>query len=358
MLESIPVEMLPLLVFGGIALAMLLVGLLFIRSGRSRDALADGGPPRPRPLFGPLTSGLAGVLPISRSARGKIEKQLKRAGFYSRLALDQFLATRNALVVGWCLLVGVAIVAIADPHTDETLKLLIGGGILAIVLYAVPRLWLESLADRRVRRIQAGLPDALDMITMCLTGGLPLLKAFQRVGEDLRPSHGDLAMELEIIRRQADAYTMEQALAQFAERIDVPEIRSLTALVTQTERLGTNVALALRDFADGIRRSHRQRAEEKGNTTSVKLLLPVAFCLAPPVYILLLAPPLLEMKNFVSRENRPGGILVPSEGNSPATDLPARRSLSVPLPERTAPPLSIVPSRDMPGRISRPGSGS
>ena len=118
---------------------------------------------------------------------------------------------------------------------------------------------------------------------------------------------------MEIIRRQAEAHTLENALTQFADRINVAEIKSLAALVTQTERLGTNVATALRDYADSIRRGFRQRAEEQGNKNSIKLLLPVTLCLAPPVYILLLAPAVLELRDFIIRENRPGGVLAPSE---------------------------------------------
>ena len=83
------------------------------------------------------------------------------------------------------------------------------------------------------------------------------------------------------------------------------------------------VAVALRDYSDSIRRGFRQRAEEKGNKNSVKLLLPVVLCLAPPVYILLLAPAVLELRDFIIRENKPGGVLVPADMRvRPATLVP------------------------------------
>lgn len=296
----------PLAVFAGIGLAIALVGKLLIGIGRRKDD-------RPGLVFGPLTGVAAALLPSSRELRNALGHELKQAGYYVPRAVDQFLAIRNALVVGWMTLVATTIAAAYDPDRDFTLPILGVGVVVVLLLYSLPRLWLQSNASRRVQRIQNGLPDALDMITMCLTGGLPLQPALERVGREIRAVHPDLGLELEIIRRQAEAHTLENALSQFAERINVAEIKSLAALVTQTERLGTNVATALRDYSDSIRRSFRQRAEEQGNKNSIKLLLPVTLCLAPPVYILLLAPAMLELRDFVVRENRPGGILAPSD---------------------------------------------
>jgi tight adherence protein C len=286
---------------------------------------------------------VAGLLPVSRELAARLDQELKRAGYYRPLARQQFLAVRNAMAVGWVLLAGTAAIAAYDPDNDRSPTVFLVGLLLAVLFYALPRLVLQSQGTHRLKRIQTGLPDALDMITMCLTGGLPLQQSLERVGKDIHGSHPDLATELEIIRRQSDAHTMEHALTQFSQRIDVPEVKSLTALVAQTERLGTNVSTALKDYSDSLRRTHRQRAEERGNATSVKLLLPVALCLAPPVYILLLAPPLLELGDFVTRENRSGGILAPNDVNVPAA-LPAARRLAPPQPSRTAP--------------FRPGNGS
>lgn len=294
----------------GIALTILFVGQVLIGFGRRRTV---AGIERRPLVFGPLTGFAAVLLPTSQPLRSALDRELKQAGYYEPRAVDQFLAVRNALVIGWMLVVITAVAAAYDPKFDLTLPILGVGAVVGLLLYGVPRLWVQSVATKRVQRIQKGLPDALDMITMCLTGGLPLQPALERVGKEIRAVHADLGLELEIIRRQAEAHTLEHALTQFADRIDVAEIKSLAALVTQTERLGTNVATALRDYADSIRRSYRQRAEEQGNKNSIKMLLPVTLCLAPPVYILLLAPAALELHDFIVRENRPGGILAPSE---------------------------------------------
>ena len=283
-----PSEFIPFAAFLGIGLGILLIGQILISLGRSKTA---AGIKRQPLVFGPLTGLMALLLPSSKAFRTALDREVKQAGYYHPRAVDQFLAIRNSLVIGWLVVVGGALAATHESQQTLTLPILIAGLVVVVLLYAIPRLVLQSAAARRVQRIQVGLPDALDMIMMCLTGGLPLQPALERVGSEIRSVHPDLGLELEIVRRQAEAYTMEHALEQFADRTDVPEIKSLAALVNQTERLGTNVATALRDYADSMRRGFRQRAEERGNKNSVKMLLPVALCLAPPVYIYCSLPP-------------------------------------------------------------------
>lgn len=283
--------------------------------------------------FGPLTFGLAGIIPHSRESLTEMQKQLKRAGYYRPFALQEFLSIRNGIVVLWILLVATTLWAAYDPQNDPTLLILAVGGLALMALYAMPRMIVDFKAKRRINNIQVGLPDALDMVSMCLTGGMPLLQSLDRVSHELRYAHPDIATEFDIICRHSEAHTLDYAINQFSQRIDIPEIRSLAAIVAQTERLGTNVSAALRDYADGVRRAYRQRAEERGNKTSVKMLLPISMCLAPPVYILLLAPALLELRDFVVRENKPGGVLSPGSTPVGRMDQAARLKLSATLRE-------------------------
>lgn len=266
--------------------------------------------------FGPLTFALAGMIPHRKEQLAIFQQELRRAGFYRPFALQEFLSIRNALVFGWLSLVLTVIWVAFDPVNDPTLKILGVGLIGFMVCYGLPRLWIQSIGGRRVQRIKQGLPDALDMVTMCLGGGLPLQPALERVSKELKIAHPDVATEFEIICRHSEAHTLDYAVTQFANRIDAPEVRSLSALVSQTDRLGTNVAIALRDYADSVRRAYRQRAEEHGNKASVKMLLPISLCLAPPVYILLMAPAVLELREFMVRENRPGGALSPNSSQN------------------------------------------
>ncbi|MFT4558073.1 MAG: tight adherence protein C, partial [Planctomycetaceae bacterium] len=135
----------------------------------------------------------------------------------------------------------------------------------------------------------------LDMIAMSLTGGVPLRDSLNHVAGEVRRSNPAMATEFEIIGRQASAGSMGQALRHFAERIDVPDVKSLASIISQTERLGTNVARALKDYSATVRQTQRRRVEERANRLSVQIMLPVIFCLSPPVYLLLCGPPVLEL---------------------------------------------------------------
>lgn len=221
---------------------------------------------------------------------------------------------------------------------------------MLVLLFEIPRVVLSSQAEARRKRIQYALPDALDMINMTVTGGLPLRNALHRVGRELKTTHPDSACELTIIDRQSESGSLDQALRHFAARIDTPDVTVLATMVRHAEQLGGNVSGAFRDFADSIRRTRRQSAEERGNKASVKMLFPVVFCLAPSIYILFLGPAALELKQFVQRENRPGGALsqaveVPQPGasrpraqNVPTSADPARTRGATNSTPRTNPP--------------------
>jgi len=156
------------------------------------------------------------------------------------------------------------------------------------------------------------------MVTMCVSSGLSLRDALPHVAAEIRPLHPALAREFEIIQAQAEAGSMSQALRQFAQRTDAPDIRSLAAIVGHTERLGTNVAMALRDYAQNVRRARRLRSEERASKLSIKMLFPIILCLAPPVYLVLCGPAILELSNFLTREDfRPEYVVPPSPEVAP-----------------------------------------
>ena len=298
--------------FMAISLTVLLIGRLLFSRDKNRPA--SGQDTRRASTFGPLTPALAEVFPTLTSTKDKLKRDLVRAGFFQRKAMNEFLAMRNAAMIAWCAFVATAIVLSIDQSDDLIPKIALVGFVVLALVYGIPRLVLGSMASARVQRIQYALPDVLDMINMMITGGLPVQGAIKRVSQEVATPHPDLGCELAIIDRQAEAGTLEQALSQFAERVDVPDVSALSNLVRHAERLGGNLATSLRDFSDSIRRTRRQRAEERGNKSSIKLLFPVVFCLAPPIYILLLGPAVLELREFVMRENQPGGALTQDAG--------------------------------------------
>jgi tight adherence protein C len=288
--------------------AVLTLGLTAVRTRQRVRNIADVTARAALSRPGRFQRAVAGAIPLFGDEVDALEQDLRRAGYYGSSALVEFLFARNAVTLGTLLFGGTAAV-IADPATSLPQIILNATLIAAAVCYLLPRLLLRSQANRRLAKIEQGLPDALDIIRMCLTGGLPLRDSLERVARDVEFFHPDIAVEFEVVRRHAEADSMQKALKEFARRMNAQDVNALSSLVSQTERTGTHVASAVMEFADSMRRQYRQRAEERAGKTSIKMLFPVLLCLAPPVFILLVGPPLLQLRNFIRDAHQPGGVL-------------------------------------------------
>lgn len=295
----------------------LLAGRGAVSVAETGDVALTSSPRKP----GPIKRLFASAIPQMGTEIEQIRADLLRAGYYQHGALEDYLAMRN---VGILLVLGLfgTLVFLGLPNRDMTPILIVVGLVAAIAMYGLPRLALGRQARSRVARIERGLPDALDMVQMSLTGGLALRDALDRVAGEVQRTHPDIAVELNIIRRQADAGSVGQALRNFANRIDVPDVKALALTVIHTERLGTDVGVAISEFTDQMRLTSRQRAEERASKVGVLLLLPVIFCLVPPVLIAIAGPPLINLKNFLRDENKPGGILNPEVEVPPPPQIP------------------------------------
>lgn len=335
------------LAFLVISAALFGILMLFVRGGSNQPAEAVAGlGGRRRLVFGALTRPLAGILSLRPETRQKYTRFLHQAGHYHSLALAEYLSLRNALVAGAVLLVVATIVVFTSPGEPAMYQLAVGGLVVLVLVFALPRLVLETMAKNRSQRIEHALPDAMDMITMCISAGLPLQHAILRVSEEIQSSHPDLAFELRIVARQTEASSLNSAIQQFAKRLDVPEIHSVAAMVWQAELQGASVAGAFQAFSDQVRLSRRQRAEEMGNKASFKLLFPLVFCLAPAVYLMLLGPAVMDLREFFRRETRPGGVL-----SSRQSDV---ESASTGIPTPTGPAPTMVPPGGGPPPITPP----
>jgi tight adherence protein C len=250
------------------------------------------------PIFGDFTEPLAAQLPQLGANDDSLARDLRRAGYYKQTARSEFSALRNVMAIGIIFFTGITAVMVGPERRDLLSRILIWGFAAAALGYVLPWLFLRSRARRRTAAIQRGLPDAFDMLTMCLSGGLSVNDSLAAVSREIYSSHPDLGVELEIVRRHAEMSSLGDAFRQFAARIDVPETAALTALMQQTERLGSNVVQAIRDFADDIRTRQRQTADERASKSGIKMLFPLVFCLAPAALLILWGPALLELRNF------------------------------------------------------------
>lgn len=334
-------------VFLAVTVGSFLLLNAFVRAGRNReDAVMTPRGARPL-IFGGLTHALAGIFPLRPETRERYLKFLRQAGHYHSQALAEYLALRNGLVLGAFLLTLATIVVVTEPGEPLMYQIGVAGLVAIALLYSLPRLGLEAAANARTRRIEQSLPDALDMITMCTSAGLPLQHAILRISDELRSSHPDLAFELRIVGRHAETNALSSAFRHFARRLDVPDVHSVASMVWQAEQQGASVAGAFHSFSDQVRLTRRQRAEEAANKTAFKMLFPLVLCLMPAVYLVLLGPAVLELRNFFRTAREPGGPLAMPDFQVLAAP-PVSPELTGPTPAApgttgAAPPAPIPP---------------
>lgn len=246
--------------------------------------------------YGPtLTPTMASFIPTTDESKSRTTRTLRNAGHYERHAWHNFAANRYLAVMG-AIVFFLAMLVIVPASLEPWMMIgLIIGPILG---WALPGLTIQSQAERRIREIEVGMPDMLDLLNMCVSQGMTMQRALGRVSREITPVYPALGKELEIVTEQAQIGSLSQALHNFSSRVDVPEVHSFTSLVTQTERMGTSVSESLAEHSDNMRQSLQQRADQKANTAAFKLLFPTVFCLMPAVYMFLMGPAVLEMDKF------------------------------------------------------------
>ncbi|WP_149499799.1 type II secretion system F family protein [Roseiconus lacunae] len=251
------------------------------------------------PALGRWNPVFANVLPVSQARRQRIEKELGLAGAHQGSAIEDFLAKRNLASLGVFFTAGTGFAAgLADDHELIYVSAVVVVGSLT---YCIPRILLSGQANRRKQKLEKSIPDVIDMIAMSIDGGVPLTTAIGDVESRCRGLFPELASELRIVRRQADSGDAPDAFSRFAKRIEMPEVAAWCAMMRQSQNLGGQLGNSLRDYASRLRSDRQNRVERAGNTASLKLLLPVVLCLAPPIAVLLVGPAVIEFRDFINR---------------------------------------------------------
>jgi tight adherence protein C len=165
--------------------------------------------------------------------------------------------------------------------------------------YMLPGFWLSRQIEKQKKVIANGLPDALDLLIVCVEAGMGLDQAIAKAAEELAVSHPALSEELTTITTEVRAGKPRlEAFKNFAERTKVDDVRQLVSILVQTDRFGTSIALALRTQAEVSRTKRRQRAEERAQKLGVKLVFPLVFCLFPAMYVVTLGPAVIKFVRF------------------------------------------------------------
>jgi tight adherence protein C len=173
----------------------------------------------------------------------------------------------------------------------------------ALVGYMAPEMWLLWRIRARQHRLRKSMPDALDLLVICVEAGLGLDQALLRVSEELQITHPELSEELQLVNaemRLGKART--EALRELARRTGLDDIKAFVAMLVQTERFGTSIAQSLRVYSDDMRLKRRQRAEEAAAKVGVKMVPVLVFFIFPALIVVILGPAaLMIMRQFMKR---------------------------------------------------------
>jgi tight adherence protein C len=230
-------------------------------------------------------------VPISPQDATLTRRYLMAAGFRTDMAIKMFYGIK--LVMCGLLLLA----AIVGRHY-------IANPILSIIVLPAgalagfygPNLVLERLIDRRRLRLRHALPDALDLMVVCMEAGLGLDQAIANVSRELLRTHKDISEEFGLVTLEMRAGKRRgEALKNLADRASESELRKLVATMIQADRFGTGIAEALRTHADFMRVRRRQEAEERAGKVGVKLVFPIFFCILPSMLLVAAGPGLIML---------------------------------------------------------------
>jgi tight adherence protein C len=230
------------------------------------------------------------LLPKSPKEMSRLQKRMARAGLRGPMPPILYTVAEVALPL---LLLLLALLWFGTFY-----GLMLGTG-LALMGYMLPGFWLSRQAEKRKKAIANGLPDALDLLIVCVEAGNGLDQAMAKAAEELSVSHRALSEELFIITTEIRAGKPRlEAFRNFADRTKVEDVRQLVSMLVQTDRFGTSISQALRTQAETCRTMRRQRAEERAQKLGVKLVFPLVFCLFPAMYVVTLGAAIIKFVRF------------------------------------------------------------
>jgi tight adherence protein C len=221
-------------------------------------------------------------------------RKLVCAGYRSGKAPLFYVGAKLLLaVIAVCLVVLIPAKVLGFPGTGQLILYYV---VAAACGYYAPSLWLRKTIVNRQDALQRAIPDALDLMVVCVEAGLGLDQAIGRVGEEVRRTHPELGDELNLLALELrTGVTRQEALRNLAHRTDLEEVRNLVAILVQTDRFGTSIGQALRVHADSMRTTRRLKAEELAAKLPVKLLLPLIFFIFPSMFIVTIGPACIRL---------------------------------------------------------------
>jgi tight adherence protein C len=233
------------------------------------------------------------LLPHNANNRRNLQHRLAKAGIYHQAAVPRYFAAKLLLMT----LCGATSIGIGTAGYLRMEVAILWACVTAGVGSILPSLWLDRAIVRHHILLRKSLPDFLDLMIVCLEGGLSLQETIRRVSDELRLAHPALAMELSIVQRDIElGATVDQALKRFAARTDYEGVRTLSTFIREAQRFGTNITEALRSHADMLRSQREQAAEEKAQKAAVKILIPMLLLIFPAIFVVAVGPAVIQIQ--------------------------------------------------------------
>jgi tight adherence protein C len=255
----------------------------------------------PSLAFHDLLKKVGTVLPASPKDVTIMQKRLIRAGIRGPNALKLLYGAKVILGVGLPLLLSVVLLGVNADSSNKFLAIFAAAG----VGFFGPNQYVSMRAGRRQKRLRRGLPNALDLLVVCVESGLGLDQAIVQVAKELEHGHPEISEEFTLVNLELKAGKRRmEALRNLADRSAVEDLKKLVAVLIQADRFGTGIAQSLRAHSDYMRVQSRQQAEEKAAKLGVKLVFPIFFCILPSLFVVTVGPVVMRiMRELVPMMN-------------------------------------------------------
>lgn len=223
------------------------------------------------------------VIPKTQAEVSVVQQRLIRAGMRERSALSSFYGAKVIVPLALCAVVLFTGLGKQNAFVMYTAALGLG--------YLLPDFWLGKMIKSRQRAIRLALPDALDMLVICVEAGLGMDQATARTAQELSSPHPAISDELSIVvLEQRAGCPRSDAWRHMAERTDVDTVRNLVSMLVQAEKFGTSISKTLRTHSDTLRTQRIQQVEEMAAKTTIKLIFPLVLFIFPCLFLVTLGP--------------------------------------------------------------------
>ena len=218
---------------------------------------------------------------------------LSQAGYREPQSVSNYYGARLLLA----LLFGIVAVFSALYFRPQSQPLVILAGLIGVVIGAyVPKFWVSRRIARKKEDVRRAVPNLLDLMVVCVEAGLSLQATIQRIAEESQDTHRGLSDELQLVNREIlIGKSRGEAFRNLARRTGVEELRSLSAMLIQADKLGVSIADSLRVLADSVRTKRAQRAEEAAHKMAVKLVFPLVLLIFPELLVIILGPAMISI---------------------------------------------------------------